>query len=136
MTGFINFDNDFSEAYRFEYFEISPFYRLYFKSKNANNSGFSVQSFLSLTSGEYDYYPDDYTYDSSNNSGVKDIFGLAGGAVLDENGSIKKYSFEIHVGVDRYFAFEKTNNTYREGTAFPRINLPLAKGSSYSLTSV
>ena len=82
VTGFINFDNDFSEAYRFEYFEISPFYRLYFKSKNANNSGFSVQSFLSLTSGEYDYYPDDYTYDSSNNSGVKDIFGLAGGAVI------------------------------------------------------
>jgi hypothetical protein len=44
---------------------------MYFKSKNTNNSGFFVQPFLSLTSGEYDYYPVDYTYDSSNNGGVK-----------------------------------------------------------------
>ena len=124
VTGFINFDNEFSEAYRFEYFEISPFYRLYFKSKNANNSGFFVQPFLSLTSGEYDYYP----YDSSNNSGVKDFFGLAGGAVIGRKWvNQKKYTFEIHAGVGRYFAFEKTNNAYREGTAYPRINFAIGK---------
>ncbi|MEL0300799.1 MAG: hypothetical protein VW976_02775 [Flavobacteriaceae bacterium] len=128
VTGFINFDNEFSEAYRFEYFEISPFYRLYFKSKNTNNSGFFVQPFLSLTSGEYDYYPYDYTYDSSNNSGAKDFFGLAGGAVIGRKWvNQKKYTFEIHTGVGRYFAFEKTNNAYREGTAYPRINFAIGK---------
>lgn len=128
VTAFINFDNEFSEAYRFEYFEISPYYRLYFKSKNAKNSGFFVQPFLSLTSGEYDYYAIDYPYDSSNNSGVKDFFGLAGGALIGRKWvNQKKYTFEIHAGVGRYFAFEKTNNAYREGTAYPRINFAIGK---------
>ncbi|MCH1417570.1 MAG: hypothetical protein L7U68_03350, partial [Flavobacteriaceae bacterium] len=71
-----------------------------FKSKNANNSGFFVQPFLSLTSGEYDYYPIDYTYDSSKNSGVKDFFVLAGGALIGRKWvNQKKYTFEIHAGV-------------------------------------
>ena len=128
VTGFINFDNEFSEAYRFEYFEISPYYRLYFQSKNANNAGFFVQPFLSLTSGEYDYYPMDFTYDSSNNSGVKNFFGLAGGAVIGRKWvNQKKYTFEIHAGVGRFFVFEKTNNAYRDGTAYPRINFAIGK---------
>lgn len=128
VTGFINFDNEFSEAYRFEYFEISPYYRLYFQSKNTNNAGFFVQPFLSLTSGEYDYYPIDFTYDSSNNSGVKNFFGLAGGAVIGRKWvNQKKYTFEIHAGVGRFFVFEKTNNAYRDGTAYPRINFAIGK---------
>jgi hypothetical protein len=46
VTAFINFDNEFSEAYRFEYFEVSPYYRLYFKSKNAITLVFSFSHFL------------------------------------------------------------------------------------------
>lgn len=128
VTAFINFDNEFSEGYRFEHFEISPYYRLYFKSKNANNSGFFVQPFLSLTSGEYDYYPDNYNYESSNNNGVEDFFGFAGGALIGRKWvNQKRYTFEIHAGVGRYFAFEKTNNAYRDNTAYPRINFAIGK---------
>ena len=101
---------------------------MYFKSKNTNNSGFFVQPFLSLTSGEYDYYPIDYTFESSNNSGLKDFFGLAGGALIGRKWvNQKKYTFEIHAGVGRYFAFEKNNNGYLEGTAYPRINFAIDK---------
>jgi len=88
----------------------------------------NLSSWGVLTSGEYDYYPIDYNYDSSNNSGVKDFFGLAGGALIGRKWvNQKKYTFEIHAGVGRYFAFEKTNNAYREGTAYPRINFAIGK---------
>jgi hypothetical protein len=128
VTAFINLDNEFSEAYRFEHFEISPYYRLYFKSKNANNAGFFVQPFLSLTSGEYDYYPEDYSYNLSNSNGVKDFFGFAGGALIGRKWiNQKRYTFEIHAGVGRYFVFEKTNNAYRDNTAYPRINFAIGK---------
>ena len=128
VTAFINFANEFSEAYRFEYFEVSPYYRLYFKSKNANNAGFFVQPFLSLTSGEYHYYSIDYNYTSPNNSHVKNFFGLAEGTVIGRKWvNQKKYTFEIHAGVGRYFAFEKNNNGYLEGTAYPRINFAIDK---------
>ena len=43
VTGFLNFDNAFSEGYRYEQFEISPYYRLYYGRKNTHNSGFFVQ---------------------------------------------------------------------------------------------
>ena len=105
----------------FTYLLLSIFFSM---SINAQNTG----AIDSLTSGEYDYYPYDYTYDSSNNSGVKDFFGLAGGAVIGRKWvNQKKYTFEIHAGVGRYFAFEKTNNAYREGTAYPRINFAIGK---------
>ena len=59
----------------FTYLLLSIFFSM---SINAQNTG----AIDSLTSGEYDYYPYDYTYDSSNNSSIKDFFGLAGGAVI------------------------------------------------------
>ena len=131
VSAFINFDNEFSEAYRFEHFEISPYYRLYFRRKNANNSGFFVQPLLSLTSGEYDYYPENFNFNLPNNNdqdGVKDFFGLAGGAVIGRKWvNQKRYTFEIHAGVGRYFVFEKTNNAYRDGTAYPRINFAIGR---------
>lgn len=112
VSAFINFDNEFSEAYRFEHFEISPYYRLYFKKNNAHNSGFFVQPFLSLTSGEYDYYSEDLNFNAANNSsdyGVKDFFGLAGGAVIGRKWvNQKRYTFEIHAGVGRYFCSNQT----------------------------
>jgi len=128
VTAFIYFDNEFSEAYRFQHFEISPYYRLYFKSKNARNSGFFVQPFLSLTSGEYDYYSDNYNDYSSSNNGVKDFLGFAGGALIGRKWvNQKRYTFEIHAGVGRYFIFEKANNAYRNNTAYPRINFAIGK---------
>lgn len=131
VTGFINFDNEFSEAYRFDHFEISPYYRLYFRSKNANNAGFFVQPFFSLTAGEYDYHTGNYDFNSFidyTNSSVKDFFGLAGGAVIGRKWVNKKrYTFEIHAGVGRYFIFESTGNGYREGTAYPRINFAIGR---------
>ena len=44
----MNFDFDDSQAYRYENFELSTFYRFYFK-KNMRNAGFFVQPFVSLT---------------------------------------------------------------------------------------
>ena len=33
VTAFVNFDEDLDQGYRYESFEISPFYRLYFEKK-------------------------------------------------------------------------------------------------------
>lgn len=131
VSAFINFDDEFSEAYRFEHFEISPYYRLYFKKNNAHNSGFFVQPFLSLTSGEYDYYSEELNFNAANNSsdyGVNDFFGLAGGALIGRKWvNQKRYTFEIHAGVGRYFVLESDSNAYRDGTAYPRINFSIGR---------
>ena len=131
VTAFINLDNEFSEAYRYEYFEISPYYRLYFQRKSAHNSGFFVQPFLSLTSGEDDYYRyyNDSDLQSVNSDYVeKNFFGLAGGAVIGFKWvNQKRYTFEIHAGVDRYFNFKSDSDAYLTNTAYPRINFAIGR---------
>ena len=131
VTGFINLDNEFNKGYRYEYFEISPYYRLYFQRRRAHNSGFFVQPFLSLTSGEDDYYRYYYDDDSSSNTSnqvEQDFFGLAGGAVIGFKWvNQKRYSFEIHAGVGRYFDFKSDSDAYRGNTAYPRINFAIGR---------
>lgn len=101
------------------------------KKNNAHNSGFFVQPFLSLTSGEYDYYSEELNFNAANNSsdyGVNDFFGLAGGAFIGRKWvNQKRYTFEIHAGVGRYFVLESDNNAYRDGTAYPRINFSIGR---------
>ncbi len=122
VSTFFNFDRSYSEGYRFESFEISPYYRLYFRAKKDDNSGFFVQPFLSLTEGVYDLYNN--TYDNYREA---DFFGVAGGALIGRKWiNRKNYSFEIHAGVGRFFIFEE-NNAYQEGTAYPRNNFAIGK---------
>lgn len=122
VSAFFNFDRSYYEGYRFESFEISPYYRLYFRAKKEHNSGFFVQTFLSLTEGVYDLYSENYnSYNEAN------FFGLAGGALIGRKWvNRKNYSFEIHAGVGRFFIFEK-GSAYQEGTAYPRINFAIGK---------
>ena len=122
VSTFFNFDRSYSEGYRFESFEISPYYRLYFRAKKNHNSGFFVQPFLSITEGVYDLYSENYDYYEE-----ADFFGLAGGALIGRKWvNRKNYSFEIHAGVGRFFVFEE-GNTFQEGTAYPRINFAIGK---------
>jgi hypothetical protein len=123
VTGFFNFDARFYKGYRFENFEISPYYRVYFRQKKAQNSGLFVQPFLCLVKGEYDVYQNDYPFYSGN-----DFFGFAGGALIGFKWiNQKRFSFEIHAGVGRYFKFASDNDSYQEGTAYPRISFAIGK---------
>jgi hypothetical protein len=123
VTGFYNFDSEFYEGYRFENFEISPYYRVYFRQKKAQNSGFFVQPFLSLLKGEYEVYHNDFHYYYGN-----DFFGFAGGALIGFKWiNQKRFSFEIHAGVGRYFKFDSENDSFQEGTAYPRISFAIGK---------
>ncbi len=122
ISAFLNLDSFYLEGYRFERFEISPYYRLYFWNIKDNNAGFFVQPFFSLTKGIYDTYDQNY-----QNYNEEDFFGLSGGALIGQKWVNKKnYTFEIHAGVGRYFAFDK-GNAYQEGTAYPRINFSIGK---------
>lgn len=133
VSGFINFNLE--EDYRYETFEISPYYRLYFSQKKHHNTGFFVQPFLSFTKGVYDYY--NYLYQASTSSydysyfTEKDFIGLSGGALIGYKWvNQKNYSFEIHGGVGRYFITnikEKNEYNYTSGTAYPRINFSVGK---------
>ena len=46
INGFINFDYDASQAYRFENFEISPFLPIYFSKEKDTKYGLLVQPFI------------------------------------------------------------------------------------------
>ncbi len=116
VSGFINFDGGLEQGYRFETFELSPFYRLYFQNKQNSNEGFFVQPFLSLTQGIYENYNDSNDYYTES-----DYFGFAAGALIGRKWVNKlKYIFEIHAGVGRFLNFE-------EGSAYPRINFAIGK---------
>ena len=63
ISGFLNFDPNFNEGYRYQNFELSLYYRLYFSPKTPSNKGFFAQPIFSLTQGEmedYDYDRDRY----------------------------------------------------------------------------
>ena len=117
ITGFVNFDFDLSEAYRYENFEISPFYRFYFNNKKSNNSGFFVQPFLSLIQGEYGTFTN-FNYNSTTKE--RNYFGLAAGALIGRKWVNKKrYSFEITGGVGRLLTEEEKDGYYIDATAYP-----------------
>lgn len=126
VNGFINFDFDGSQAYRYENFEISPFYRFYFNRKKTPNAGFFVQPFLSLTQGNYNTYNYDYNYDYS--TGERNFFGLSAGALIGKKWvNQKNYIFEINGGIGRLITKEEENRYYYDSTAYPRINFAIGK---------
>ena len=129
INGFINFDFDASQAYRFENFEISPFYRFYFSRKKTPNVGFFVQPFISLTQGEYDTYRYDHNneyYDYHYTE--RNFFGLAAVALIGRKWvNQKNYAFEISAGIGRLIAKEEKNNYFYHSTAYPRINFATGK---------
>ena len=122
VTGFVNLDSNLSEGYRFDRFEFSPYYRLYFSQKEQNNSGFFVQPFISWLSTAYD------SYTNSTDSFVsKDFLGFAGGALIGFKWiNQKNYSFEVHGGVGRYF-MPTNEESATDNTAYPRINFSIGK---------
>ena len=126
VNGFINFDFDGSQAYRYENFEISPFYRFYFNRKKTPNAGFFVQPFLSLIQGNYNTYNYDYNYDYS--TGERNFFGLSAGALIGKKWvNQKNYIFEINGGIGRLITKEEENRYYYDSTAYPRINFAIGK---------
>lgn len=130
VTGFVNFDFDGSQAYRYENFEISPFYRFYFNKKNSSNAGFFVQPFLSLTQGEYDTYRNYYYDDIIDGNGMneRNFFGLAAGALIGKKWiNQKNYTFEITAGIGRLLTKEEEEGYYMDSTAYPRINFAIGK---------
>ena len=102
MSTFFNFERSCYDGYRFESFEVSPYYRLDFRANKTPNSSFFVHPFLSLTEGIYDLYSENYyNYDEAI------FFGLAGEVLIGRKRvSQKNYSFEIHLGLGRFFVFE------------------------------
>ena len=130
VNGFINFDFDGSQAYRYENFEISPFYRFYFNKKSSGNSGFFVQPFMSLIQGEYDTYRIDYG-DSFFNGDInerRNFFGLAAGALIGKKWiNQKNYTFEMTGGIGRLLTKEENKGNYIDTTAYPRINFAIGK---------
>ena len=103
--------------------KFPPYYRVYFRQKKAQNSGLFVQPFLSLLKGEYEVYHNDFHYYYGN-----EFFGFAGGALIGFKWiNQKRFSFEIHAGVGRYFKFDSDNDSYQEGTAYPRISFAIGK---------
>jgi len=46
VSGFLNFDPNFNEEYRYQNFELSLYYRLYFSPKTPSNKGFLPNPFL------------------------------------------------------------------------------------------
>ena len=127
VSGFINFDSGFDEGYRYQSFELSPYYRLYFSQGRRNNGGFFIQPFFSLVNGEFYRYHDDLPYYDTQYDQEVDFIGLAGGALIGHKWiNRKKYTFEIHTGVGRYFV-GKTSDSYASNTAYPRINFTIGK---------
>lgn len=130
VNGFVNFDFDDSQAYRYENFELSPYYRFYFSKKNIRNAGFFVQPFMSLTQGEYPTYRNYYFDDIIDGSGNVDrnFFGLAAGALIGKKWiNLKNYTFEITAGVGRLLTKEEQNGDFIDSTAYPRINFAIGK---------
>ena len=121
VSGFLNFDPNFNEDYRYQNFELSLYYRLYFNANTPFNKGFFAQPFFSLTNGlieDYDYDRDRYLEDN--------FFGISGGALIGFKWlNAKNYSFEVHAGAGRYFILDR--NTSTDNTAYPRINFSIGK---------
>ena len=129
VNGFVNFDFDGSQAYRYENFEVSPFYRLYFNKKNSSNAGFFVQPFMSLVQGKYDtyrvYYNDIIDVDLNEE---RHFFGLAAGALIGKKWiNQKNYTFEMTGGIGRLLTKEEDKGTYIDTTAYPRISFSIGK---------
>ncbi|MGC6421608.1 MAG: hypothetical protein ACON47_08170 [Flavobacteriaceae bacterium] len=120
ISGFLNFDGNKSQGYRFENFELSPYYRLYFSQKTWPNRGFFVQPFLSFVAGTFDSY-DAFQFRENK------FLGMAGGAVIGYKWlNRKNYSFEIHGGFGRYF-LSANRGANTENTAYPRIHFTIGK---------
>ena len=119
---YFNFNRDDS-SFRYETFEISPFYRQYFGNRKKNTgAGFFTEIFASfLNVQEYDYrYYDYYVYpgyDIERSTQGTAAMGITIGHKWINPGN---FTFEIHAGAGRYLS-----DTYYD--AYPRIGFLLGK---------
>ena len=121
VYGFVNFDT--AEGYRYEKFEIAPFYRIYLQSKkNANNKGFYTELFAGINSGETEFYTYDdvpfYDYESLVH---QEYIGVSLGLDLGYKFvNYNNYSVEIFAGAGRFLNEQYVN-------AYPRIGVSIGK---------
>lgn len=119
--GFINFDLD--EEYRYEKFELAPFYRIYLNSKKtAANKGLYTEIFTGFNIGEtfyFDYQDSDYY--GEGDYIFQEYFGISLGVDLGYKFvNYNNFSFEVFAGAGRYL-----NEQYIR--AYPRVGLSVGK---------
>ncbi|MDC3133015.1 hypothetical protein OA501_02250 [Flavobacteriaceae bacterium] len=119
VYGFINFQ---SGMYRYENFEIAPFYRQYFgDNSKINGSGFFSEFFAAITS--VDFY-ENYYYDSyyGNSNAESNDVALAMGILIGYKWiNLGNFIFEMHLGVGRYLSYTPTDSAY------PRLGFMIGK---------
>lgn len=123
VYGFINFSKD-DFPYRYEKFELAPFYRQYFGNKQKNyGNGFFTEIFTAVTSVDeaddyflIDIYSSPNRIQSTNN--ISFAMGLSIGYKWVNSGD---FVFEIFTGAGRYLISSISNSAY------PRIGFMLGK---------
>ena len=121
IYGFVSFDTD--TGYRYEKFELAPFYRIYLQSKkNASNKGFYAELFAGINGGEaefYDYY-DRPIFDRGSLIS-QEYIGVSLGLDLGYKFvNYNNYSVEVFAGAGRFL-----NEQYID--AYPRVGVSIGK---------
>jgi hypothetical protein len=120
VYGFINFN--INEGYRYEKFEIAPFYRIYFQNRDKlDNKGLYTEVFSGLNVGETDFF--DYDYDTNRYGDLytQEYVGISLGVTLGYKFvNHNNYAFEIFAGAGRFL-------NEQEIDAYPRIGLSIGK---------
>ena len=131
VTGFVNLDSNLSEGVRFDRFEFSPYYRLYFSQREQNNSGFFVQPFISWLSTEYN------SYTNSTDSFVsKDFLGFAGGALIGFKWINQKNTVLKFMVVLDATSCQQTKRVLRKILPIPASTFPLVNASKFFAASI
>ena len=127
VYGFINFQNNSYNMYRYENFEIAPFYRQYFgDNTKINGSGYFTEFFAAITSVDFyeGFYYDSYygekkyliEYTESN------IAAFAMGILIGYKWiNLGNFTFEMHLGAGRYLSNTPADNAY------PRLGFMIGK---------
>lgn len=129
VYGFINFQ---SGMYRYENFEIAPFYRQYFNDNSKiNGSGFFSELFAAITSihfYEYDdndsYYYHSYYVNTNYLNGYTEsnVAAFSMGFLIGYKWiNLGNFIFEIHFGAGRYLINKPADNSY------PRLGFMIGK---------
>ena len=120
VYGFVNFGLD--EGYRYEKFEIAPYYRIYFQRQDKlDNKGLFTEVFSGVSAGETEFY--DYNFQTNNFGNLyhQKYVGISLGVTLGYKFvNHSNYAFEIFAGAGRFL-----NN--QEIQAYPRIGLSIGK---------
>lgn len=124
VYAFVNFDDEYS-PYRYENFELAPYYRQYFGNyRDSFGDGFFTELFVALTGvEETDYYDIVYpngTFDSRTSTSNSTGFAM-GASIGYKWVNSSEFIYEIFLGAGRYL----TSSIGEE--AFPRIGFMIGK---------